>query len=135
MEYIKKAMKTAESNSETVRGVVRKILTEIEERGETAVRELAKKFDGWEGDFVLSPEKKQRLIDTVPENVKADFRFAYKQVSGFAKAQRESITEFEKEAPPPFPPPAFAWARKSSPWPWPVAMCRADDSPMHAPPS
>ncbi len=97
MEYIKKALKNIEANSDEVRGTVEKILADIETRGESAVRELAEKFDGWKGDFVLSDEKKQRLIDSVPDFVKADIQFAHKQVAGFARAQRESITEFENE--------------------------------------
>jgi sulfopropanediol 3-dehydrogenase len=97
MEYIKKAAKTAESDTEKIRGIVQGILDDIEENGETAVVELAKKFDGWEGDFVLSQAKKQRLIDAVPEDIKKDIRFAHEQVSGFAKAQRDSIREFETE--------------------------------------
>lgn len=97
MEYIKKADKTAEANSEKIRCTVKEILADIEQNGEKAVIELARKFDNWEGDFVLSPEKKQRLIDSVPETVKEDIRFAHQQVSGFAKSQRDSIQEFEKE--------------------------------------
>ena len=97
MEYIKKALKNIEANSDEVRGTVEKILADIETRGESAVQELAEKFDGWKGDFVLSDEKKQRLIDSVPDFVKADIQFAHKQVAGFARAQRESITEFENE--------------------------------------
>ncbi|MDY0220317.1 MAG: histidinol dehydrogenase [Desulfobacterium sp.] len=95
MEYIKKAAKTAEGNSDRIRGAVKEILTDIEQRGEEAVVALAKKFDNWEGPFVLSPEKKQTLIDQVPESVKADIRYAHQQVSAFAKAQRDSIKEFE----------------------------------------
>lgn len=97
MEYIKKAMKTAESDTDTVRSIVQGILSDIEKNGEQAVIELAKKFDNWEGDFILSPAKKQRLIDLVPEEVKQDIRFAHEQVYWFAKAQRDSISEFERE--------------------------------------
>lgn len=97
MEFIKKASKTAESNSEKIRSIVQGILSDIEVNREEAVIALAKKFDNWEGDFILSPEKKQRLIDAVPEEVKADIRFAHEQVYGFAKAQKDSIQEFEKE--------------------------------------
>lgn len=97
MEYLKKAAKTAGTDSAKTRGIVQGILTDIEQRGEAAVIELAKKFDAWEGDFILSEEKKQRLIATVPERVKQDIRFAHQQVYGFAMAQRENIREFEKE--------------------------------------
>ncbi len=97
MEYIKKALKTAESDTNKVRGIVQGILSDIEANREDAVIELARKFDNWEGEFILSPEKKQRLIDMVPEDVKQDIRFAHEQVFGFASAQRQSISEFEKE--------------------------------------
>ena len=76
MKFIKKAIKTAESNSKKIRGIVQDILSDIETNGEKAVIELAKKFDNWEGDFILSPEKKQRLIDEVSDEVKQDIRFA-----------------------------------------------------------
>lgn len=95
MEYIKKAEKTAESNSDRIRGTVKEILADIEKNGEQAVIELARKFDGWEGEFILSPEKKQMLIDKVPDRIKADIQYAHEQVFSFAKAQRESLQEFE----------------------------------------
>jgi len=95
MEYVKKAKKTAEGNSDRVRSVVKEILSAVETNGEQAVIELAKKFDNWEGDFILTQKKKQDLIDQVPEQVKADIRYAHEQVTTFAKAQRESIEEFE----------------------------------------
>lgn len=97
MEYIKKATKTAEGNSEKIRATVQQILSDIEKNGERAVQELAAKFDNWHDDFILSQEKKQRLIDSVPGDIKQDIRFAHEQVFGFATAQKESIHEFEKE--------------------------------------
>ena len=97
MEFIKKAAKTAESDTQEIRRIVQDILADIEQNGEAAVVALARQFDGWEGDFILSPEKKQRLIDTVSDDIKRDIRFAHEQVYGFARAQRDSIREFEKE--------------------------------------
>ena len=94
MEYIKKATKSAEENSEGARETVAKLLEEIKTGGESKIRELAKRFDKWEGDFILSPEKQKKLIDSVPESVKKDIQFAYAQISAFAKAQRESIKDF-----------------------------------------
>jgi sulfopropanediol 3-dehydrogenase len=95
MELIKAATRTAESNSSLIREKVADILKKIEADGETAVRELAKKHDKWEGDFVLGDAKKQRLIDLVPDQVKTDLKFAYDQVFGFAMHQKNSLKEFE----------------------------------------
>ena len=97
MEYIKKADLSFEEASNQKRILVEEILQKIKDGGEDAVKEFAKKFDNWEGEFILSEEKKQQLIDQVPDRVKKDLEFAYDQVSGFAKAQRESIVDFEKE--------------------------------------
>ena len=44
MEYIKKAEKTAAGNSDRIRGTVKEILADIEQRGEEAVTALAKKI-------------------------------------------------------------------------------------------
>lgn len=98
MEFIKKADRSFEEASSQKRVIVEEILKNIQQGGEDVVRELARKFDNWEGDFILSEEKKQKLIDQVPQRVKDDLQFAYEQVSGFAQAQRNSIVEFEHTA-------------------------------------
>ena len=66
MKYLKKANTSAEEFSSGARKVVEEVLADIRANGEDAIRELAKKFDKWEQDFVLSPEKKARLIASVP---------------------------------------------------------------------
>lgn len=99
MEYLKKASKSAEQNSSEAREIVRGLLADIEAGGEIAVKEIAAKFDKWEGDFILSEEKKQRLIASVPQRVKDDIKFAYEQVYHFATLQRQSIRDFETVTP------------------------------------
>lgn len=99
MEYIKKASNSAEEHSNAARKIVEEILADIRANGEDAVRKIAKKFDNWDQDFVLSDEKKAKLIATVPENVKKDIQFAYKQITAFAQAQRDSIKDFDMVTP------------------------------------
>ncbi len=67
------------------------MLDDIERRGETAIRELARKFDSWEGDFVKGskgrvgprppPEKKQ---------ISCFFRVEF-QVKGFILVRKCGI--------------------------------------------
>ncbi len=95
MEFIKRAKSTAESHRTEVREAVQTVLDDIEARGEPAVRELALKFDKWDGEFVLGEQKKNQLIASVPEQVKNDITFAYEQIRTFALAQRNSLKEFE----------------------------------------
>lgn len=97
MEYIKQALKSADASSRDKRVIVEQKLEEIKSDGEEAVKRLAKEFDQWEGEFVLSVDKKRQLISQVPESVKEDIQFAHKQVHSFAIAQKESIQAFEKE--------------------------------------
>ncbi len=95
MEFLKKASTSAEQHSSEARKIVEGILADIRANGEDAVRAIAKKFDKWDQEFVLSPEKKSRLIASVSEDTKKDIRFAYEQITAFAKAQRDSIKDFE----------------------------------------
>ncbi|NJD18686.1 MAG: histidinol dehydrogenase [Gemmatimonadetes bacterium] len=74
------------------------MLADIERRREDAVIEYAKKLDGWEGSVVLSEEKKARVLAGVPQGVRDDIDFAHARVTGFARAQRESLREFEVES-------------------------------------
>lgn len=96
-KYLKKAIKTYSIDDDAVNQHVKRILDEIKIRGEEAVRELAKKFDRWTGDFILSDEKKERLVSEVPQTAKEDIQFAHDQVYAFAQKQRESLREFETE--------------------------------------
>jgi sulfopropanediol 3-dehydrogenase len=100
MLHFKKPELSPEDSDREVRASVEVMLDDIRARGEDAIRELAARFDNWQGDFVLTDEKRQRLIDSVPEAVKADIQFAHEQVSRFAVAQRESIQSFEVETHP-----------------------------------
>ena len=95
--YLKKASKAAATGQERIRNTVGEILDSIRNRGETAVREYAAKFDNWKRDFILSEDEIQQLITSVPQQVKDDIDFAYDQVYGFALKQRESLLEFEAE--------------------------------------
>lgn len=100
MEFLKQAAVNGGATPATaseIRATVREMLADIEVRGEAAVREYAKTFDGWEGDFELKDDALQALIDSVPEPVKADIDFAHEQITRFAQAQKDSLTAFEIE--------------------------------------
>ncbi len=100
MKYLKKAESSAEENSLKARQIAQKLLDDIKEKGESEVHKIAKELDKWDADFVLSPEKRQKLIDSVPAEIKKDIEFAHRAVSSFAKAQRDSIKEMEMEVSP-----------------------------------
>ena len=98
--YLKKAQGRVDQQGNDIREHVRQMVDDIRNRGETAVKELARRFDGWERDVILSREEIGELVHTVPQRAKDDIRFAYEQVYGFAVKQRESMQEFETELTP-----------------------------------
>jgi len=100
MHYIKKAEAAISENDRVIRDRVEAMIADIRSGGEEAVTRYAKDLDGWTGDFVLSNEKKERLLAEVSEREKDDIRFAYQQVRRFAEAQRDSLKEFEVETEP-----------------------------------
>lgn len=100
MHYIKTATANTETEDRQIRETVERMLGDIEHRREDAVIEYARRFDGWEGEFVLSSAKKAKLINLVPDQVRADIDYAHKQVRRFAEAQRDSLHEFEMETEP-----------------------------------
>jgi sulfopropanediol 3-dehydrogenase len=95
--YLKKATKTAETETAIAQKVVKEMLAEIQQRGEVAVREYSRKLDKWEGDIIMSPDAIAAAIKDIPPGVKRDIEFASKQVFDFAVAQKNSMLEFSTE--------------------------------------
>lgn len=100
MDYLKRAQAEPEHEDHSVREAVEAMLANIRENGEDAVRAYARDFDKWQGDFVLSDEKRAALIAKVPESERRDIEFAHRQVKRFAEAQKASLTEFSMETEP-----------------------------------
>jgi sulfopropanediol 3-dehydrogenase len=92
---------TAQAKDETdrnVRDVVEATLADIEARGDTAVRELSIKFDGWDREsYVLTDREKQECLDQLSGQDLKDIEFAQAQVRNFAQLQRESMLPVEVE--------------------------------------
>jgi sulfopropanediol 3-dehydrogenase len=89
------AIKAADAK---VRATVEAILSDIEARGEAAVRELSQKFENWApASFRLSPGEIERSIAMVTKGDLADIRFAQAQVRNFAQKQKETLEELEVE--------------------------------------
>lgn len=99
-EVLKSASAEPETGDPAIPAAVEKMLDHIRADGEKAVRGYAEKFDNWTGEFVLGAEKKSRLIEAVSEREKADIRFAHRQVTRFAEAQRDSLSSFSIETEP-----------------------------------
>ncbi|NYT36745.1 histidinol dehydrogenase [Allopusillimonas soli] len=84
-----------------VRATVEAILEDIEKRGDAAVRDLSKKFDGWmPKDFQLTQSDIEKAIDQLSSREIEDIQFAQTQVRRFAQVQRDSMRNVEVETMP-----------------------------------
>jgi sulfopropanediol 3-dehydrogenase len=89
------AIKAADAK---VRETVEGILAQVDERKDTAIRELSEKFDKWSPkDFRLTPQEIERAIAQVPKRDLDDIKFAQAQVRNFAQKQRETMHDLEVE--------------------------------------
>ncbi|MDE2145647.1 MAG: histidinol dehydrogenase [Burkholderiales bacterium] len=95
--YLKRALKTPETEAAAAQAVAARMLAAIRERGEAAVRDYALELDQWRGEIVLTREEIDRRAAEVPAAVRRDIDFAIAQVGAFARAQRDSLREFEVE--------------------------------------
>src|ERR1700735_4304390 len=84
-----------------VRATVEGILTDVETRGDAALRELSEKFDKWSpAAFRLSPADIEAAMAKVSGRDIEDIKFAQAQVRNFAQKQRECIKDLEVETVP-----------------------------------
>jgi sulfopropanediol 3-dehydrogenase len=92
------SVEASKSDDEKVKKTVEGILSDIETRGDAAVRELSEKFDKWSPEsFRLSDAQVQECIDSLPASTIEDIKFAQTQVRNFAQAQLDSMNDIEIE--------------------------------------
>lgn len=81
-----------------VRATVEGILSDIETRGDAAVREYSAKFDKWSPEsFRLTQAQIDACIASLPAQTIRDIEFAQAQIRNFAQVQRDSMKDVEVE--------------------------------------
>ena len=81
-----------------VRATVERLLADIAERGDAAVRELSAKFDGWDrDDFRLTDAEIRDCLAQLSAQDLDDIRFAQEQVRNFAEHQRAALKDVKVE--------------------------------------
>ena len=98
--YLKKATLTAQSDASNVHDIVRGILNDIEEGGDTKAIEYAQKFDKYDGNVILTQEEIAAACELVPQKLKEDIQFAHENVRRFAEAQKATVSDVEHEVVP-----------------------------------
>ena len=95
--YLKRAAPVDAAVSADVSTTVARLLAEIEAGGEAAATRIAREFDPWTGDIILSDDAIAAACARVPQTLKDDIAYAHENISRFAQAQRDSFTETEIE--------------------------------------
>jgi sulfopropanediol 3-dehydrogenase len=81
-----------------VRETVARIIADVRERGDAAVREYSARFDRWEPEsFRLTPDRVEEIVSRVPAQVIKDIRFVQDQVRSFAEQQLATLRDLEVE--------------------------------------
>lgn len=77
---------------------VTKLLTDVADRGDQAVRDAAIRFDKLDrGDYRLTRKEIDACVDGLSRQERIDLDFAQEQIRNFAKAQRDTILDLEIE--------------------------------------
>jgi sulfopropanediol 3-dehydrogenase len=98
VEYLKKPVEAAPEITSEIAATVSRIIADVESEGTAAVRRWSRELDGWDPPtFRVGTKEIQRAVDTMEPSVEASSQFLIDQVTGFARLQRATLTDFEVE--------------------------------------
>jgi sulfopropanediol 3-dehydrogenase len=97
-DYLKHSERPPAQASGEVRRTVAEILSDVERRGEAAVRDWSLRLDGWAPDsFFVERAELDAAEAAVPDELKEHIAFAQSQVRSFAERQRETLLDLDVE--------------------------------------
>lgn len=98
VDYLKRAEKQSRQDNRDLVDRVQNMIASIEQGGDDAVRRYARDLDGWHAsEFRVSDDDIAAARKAMSTTFKDDFAFCKKQVTDFAKRQRDSLSEFEEQ--------------------------------------
>lgn len=100
VRHLKQAARPLNEADPSVRETVMRLLGDLEQRREPFARELAMRFDDWEGEILVSDRLFEQATASLPDAVIADIGHAHDHIRRFAEAQRASLSEFNVEIEP-----------------------------------
>jgi sulfopropanediol 3-dehydrogenase len=104
IQYLKKSSTNfsdfATASSETESIVSGMLQAMSAKDGAQKALDYAAKLDGWSGDPLVTQEQIDKASASISDQAKEDIHFAYTNVSRFAQAQKDSLTECEVELTP-----------------------------------
>ncbi|MEZ5853295.1 MAG: histidinol dehydrogenase [Hyphomicrobiaceae bacterium] len=97
VQYLKKASVAQAKRRAEVEETVRRMLADIAENRDAAIRRYALDLDKWQGDLRVTDDEIRTKSAMLSKVFKEDFEICLKNVQDFAKRQQESIQAFEVE--------------------------------------
>lgn len=98
VEYLKRAEQQSRQENRDLVDRVRNMIADIEQGGDDAVRRYARDLDGWQSpEFRVSNDEIHAARKAMSPVFKEDFAFCKRQVTDFARRQRDSMSEFEAQ--------------------------------------
>lgn len=98
VRYLKQAAPASRQDNRELVERVREMIADIERDGDQAVRKYAAQLDGWtRSEFRVSQDEIAAARNALSVTFKEDFAYCKKQVTEFAKRQRDSLSEFEAQ--------------------------------------
>lgn len=98
---LKAEVPVTEADVRDLQQTVQSILERVRKEGDSALRFYSKKFDHYDPpSFLITPEEAAQAKNELPAAVVEELDYAIEHVGAFARAQRESLIEFEKEIAP-----------------------------------
>ena len=79
----------------SVKNIVQNILDDVKKRGDEALKDYTKKFDGIELKNFLVSDEELNAAETIDENLKTAINISIKNVHTFHEAQKQPIQKIE----------------------------------------
>lgn len=97
--YIKSPAAAAQDSIGAIEDTVRDIIAQVRSRGDEAVREYSRRFDGCDTPVLeVSLAQRQEAVAALDPQTRADTEFAIERVRAFAQAQLATVLPLEIEA-------------------------------------
>lgn len=98
IQYIKKEAELPVQERTDLENTVATIVKRVREKGDEALKEYLKQFDGVEiDDLKVSDDAIRKAKSLLPQTLLDDMAFSIERIRAFAVAQRGTLTEFEQE--------------------------------------
>jgi histidinol dehydrogenase len=86
--YLKRAALQAGPRKAEVEDTVRRMIADVAENRDEAVRRYARELDKWSGEFRVPQARIDEVSRALPTTFKEDFAYCHAQVTEFARRQK-----------------------------------------------